>query len=281
MTVDPIALMSSQLAEQALTESAYDGSTDDDGEALEKAMILLTQHYQKRFKHRSGSNNLRFTFGSKKVEPGAPSKTHTPNYEPPKVVEQKKDEKKVMNCFNCGKPRHITKECRVKVVKDVAFYRKKLALAEIKESGTILLGEEEYWMDHSNNEAENEETAAMCFIGDDKSDDEEDDTSSDGSEVISEVNYDFFLSQMNVFITALHDLRSKFTSEKLENQEKSVLIDKLQISLKDEKSILIDTKEEFQKNLNDLELSNQTYRDSLTGLTSSNQNLSDKIIVLE
>ncbi|KAI3707364.1 hypothetical protein L6452_25810 [Arctium lappa] len=221
LSVDPIALLASQLAEQALTESTYDGSTDDDGEAFEKAMILLTQHYQKRFKHKSGSNNLRFSFGSKKIEPGAPSKTYTPKYEPAKVVEQKKDEKKVMNCFNCGKPGHIAKECRVKVIKDAAFYRKKLALAEKKESGTVLLAEEEYWLDHSDNEAENEETTAMCFIGDDNSDDEEEDTSSDDSEVISEFNYNFFLSQMNVFITALHDLRSKFISEKVKNQEKS------------------------------------------------------------
>ncbi|KAI3772140.1 hypothetical protein L6452_03315 [Arctium lappa] len=155
LSVDPIALLARQLAEQALTETAYDGSTDDDdGEALEKAMILLTQHYQKRFKHKSGSNNLRFTSA--------------------KMVEQKKDEKKVVNCFNCGKLGHM--------VKDVAFYRKKLALAEKKESGTILLAEEEYWLDHSDNEAENEENTAMCFIGDDNSDDEEEDTSSDGYE---------------------------------------------------------------------------------------------------
>ncbi|KAI3718757.1 hypothetical protein L6452_19640 [Arctium lappa] len=159
--------------------------------------------------------------------------------------------------------------------------RKKLALAEKKENGTILLAEEEYWLDHSDNEAENEETTAMCFIGDDNSDDEEEDTSSDGSEVISEFNNNFFLSQMNDFITALHDLRSKFVSEIVKNQEKSDLIDKLQISLKDEKSILIDTKEKFQKQLVDLENSNQTYRDSLTEMTSSNQNLSEKIIVLE
>ncbi|KAI3667035.1 hypothetical protein L6452_42077 [Arctium lappa] len=199
LSVDPIALLASQLDEQALTETTYDGSTHDDGEALEKAMILLTQHYQKRFKHKSGSNNLRFTSGSKKIEHGAPSKTYTPKYEPTKLVEQKKDEKKVVNCFNCGKPGHMVKDCRVKVVKDAAFYRKKLALAEKKESGTILLAEEEYWLDHSDNEAENEETAAMCFIGDDKSDDEEADTSSDDfvdifantdKENVSPVSYD-------------------------------------------------------------------------------------------
>ncbi|KAI3677816.1 hypothetical protein L6452_37086 [Arctium lappa] len=49
------------------------------------------------------------------------------------------------------------------------------------------MAEEEYWLDHSDNEAENEETAAMCFIGDDKSDDEEDDTSTDDSEQVLEI----------------------------------------------------------------------------------------------
>ncbi|KAI3759268.1 hypothetical protein L6452_06957 [Arctium lappa] len=277
-SVDPIALIASQLVEQTLTESAYDGSTDDDGEALEKAMTLLTQLYQKRFKNRSGSNNLQFTSGS---NTGSSSKTYTPKYEQAKTVDQKKDDKKVINCFNCGKPGHMVKDCRVKVVKNADFYRKKLALAEKKESGTVLLAEDEYWLDHSVDEADNEEVAAMCFVGDDQSDDEEDDTSSDGSEVISDFNYHFFLSQMNVFITALHDLRAKLVSEKFKNQEKFDFIEKLQISLNDEKSILIDTKEKFQKQLVDLEKSNQTYHDSLTELTSSNQNLSEKIIVLE
>ncbi|KAI3685598.1 hypothetical protein L6452_34848 [Arctium lappa] len=159
-TVDPIALLASQMAEQVLTESTCDGSTDDDGEALEKAMILLSQHYQKKYQKRSGSNNL--------------------------PAEPKKEEKKVVTCYNCGKPEHISKECRTKIVKDVDFYKKKLALAEKKASGTILLVEE-YWLDHSDNEDDNVETAAMCFIGDDNSDDEDEETSTDESEAFEEV----------------------------------------------------------------------------------------------
>ncbi|KAI3715506.1 hypothetical protein L6452_22490 [Arctium lappa] len=90
-TVDLVALLTNQLAEQSLSDNAYNGATDDDGEALEKAMILLSQHYQKKFQPRSSSNNLRFTFGSKNV----------------KVPEAKKD----AVCFNCGKPGHFSKEC--------------------------------------------------------------------------------------------------------------------------------------------------------------------------
>ncbi|KAI3757929.1 hypothetical protein L6452_05473 [Arctium lappa] len=156
--VDPIALLASQLAEEALTDEAYDGSTEDVGEALEKAMILLSQHYQKKFQRRTGSNNLRFTSGSKKIEPGASSKPYVPKFEPAKVV------------------------------KDSAFYWKKLELAEKRENGTILLAKEEYWLDHSDNDAENEETDAMCFIGDDKSDDEEDDTFTDDSKASSSMS---------------------------------------------------------------------------------------------
>ncbi|KAI3664950.1 hypothetical protein L6452_43564 [Arctium lappa] len=206
-TVDPIALLASQMAEQVLTESAYDGSTDDDGEVLEKAMILLSQHYQKKYQKQTGSNNLRFSSGSKKVEPGSTSKPFFPKYESGTAAEPKKEEKEAVTCYNCGKPGHISKECRTKIVKDVDFYKKKLALAEKKASGTILLAEEEYWLDHSDNEADNVETAAMCFIGDDKSDDEDEDTSTDESEVSSDLDFNFISSQMNVITNALHDFR--------------------------------------------------------------------------
>ncbi|KAI3702522.1 hypothetical protein L6452_28261 [Arctium lappa] len=120
-TVDPVSLLTSKLAEQALSENAYDGATDDDGEALQKAMILLSRHYHKKFQHHSGSNNLRFTSGSKNVKV-------------PKV-------KKAVACFNCGKSGHIAKECRVKKVRDSAYYRKKMELAEKRENGTALLAE--------------------------------------------------------------------------------------------------------------------------------------------
>ncbi|KAI3758654.1 hypothetical protein L6452_06223 [Arctium lappa] len=64
-SVDPIALLTKQLTEQALSDNAFDGSTDDIGEALQKAMILPSQHYQKKFQPRSGSNTSRFTSGSR------------------------------------------------------------------------------------------------------------------------------------------------------------------------------------------------------------------------
>ncbi|KAI3715782.1 hypothetical protein L6452_22769 [Arctium lappa] len=150
---DPVALITKQLAEQALSDNAYDGATDDDGEALQKSMILLSQHYQKKFQPRSGSNNPRFTSGSRVKVP----------------------ERKTITCYNCGKTGHISKECRVKKVRDSAYYRKKLELAEKRENGTALLAEEEFWLNHSDDEATNVKIAQMCFVGDDQSDDSDTD----------------------------------------------------------------------------------------------------------
>ncbi|KAI3685669.1 hypothetical protein L6452_34924 [Arctium lappa] len=160
-SVEPIALITKQLTEQALSDNAYDGSTDDDGETLQKAMILLSQHYQKK------------------------------------------------------KTGHISKECQLKKVRDSAYYRKKLELSEKRENGTALLLKEEFWMDHTDDEAANVEIAQMCLVGDDQSDDSE----TDEDEVYSEFDYNFISSQMNIMITAIHELRSKLISEKNLNSE--------------------------------------------------------------
>ncbi|KAI3746348.1 hypothetical protein L6452_08778 [Arctium lappa] len=132
----------------------------------------------------TSSNNLRFNSESKNV----------------KVPEAKKD----VACFNCGKLGHFSKDCRVKVVRNSAYYRKKLELTDKRENRTALLVEEEYWLDHSDDEAANVETAHMCFVGDDQSND--DDSDADEDEVISEFDYNFISSQLNIMISALHDL---------------------------------------------------------------------------
>ncbi|KAI3735458.1 hypothetical protein L6452_14956 [Arctium lappa] len=254
-SVDPVALLRSQLAEQALSDNAYNGSTDDDGEALQKAMILLSQHYQKKFQPRTGSNSSRFT----------------------SVTRAKVPEPKTATCYNYGKPGHISKECRAKKVKDSTYYRKKLELAEKREKGTALLVEEEFWLDHFDNDVSNVEIAHMCLVEDDQSDDSD----TDEDEVYTDFDYNFISSQMKIIITSLSDLRFKLISEKNLNTEKSDLIDKLKISLKDEKSILENTKDIFQKKLDDLENSNKTYLESLMAMTNLNDEFSDKINRLE
>ncbi|KAI3692968.1 hypothetical protein L6452_32794 [Arctium lappa] len=212
-----------QLAEHPLSLNAYNGSTDDDGEALQKAMILLSQHYQKKFQPMSGSNTSRFTCGSKVNVP----------------------ELNTVSCYNCEKTGHMSKECRAKAVRDSTYYRNKMELADKRESGSALLAEEEFWLDHSDDEVGNVVIAQMCLVGVDLSDDS--DTDEDG--VYSEFDYNFITSQFDIMIHALLYLHSNLIYEKNLNSEKSDLIDKLKISLKDEKSILENTKDIFQKKL--------------------------------
>ncbi|KAI3707109.1 hypothetical protein L6452_25334 [Arctium lappa] len=188
------------------------------------------------------------------------------------------DAPKTTACYNCGKSGHISKECRAKKVRDSTYYRKKLELAEKRKNETALLAEEEFWLDHSDDEAANVEIGQMCFVGVDQSDD---DSETYEDEVYSEFDHNFISSQMNIMITALSDLRSRLISEKNLNSEKSDLIDKLKISLKDEKSILENTKDVFQKKLEDLEDSNKTYLESLTAMTTLKDEFSDKINKLE
>ncbi|KAI3730059.1 hypothetical protein L6452_18735 [Arctium lappa] len=161
-SVDPVALITKQLSQQALSDNAYNGSTDDDSKALQKAMILLSQHYHKKFQPRSGSNSSRFTYAS--------------TFKVTKL--------KTASCYNCGKSGHYSKKCRAKKVRDSAYYRKKMELAEKRENGTDLLAEEEFWLDYSNDEASNVEIAQMCLIGDDQSDDS--DTVVDESKILDD-----------------------------------------------------------------------------------------------
>ncbi|KAI3669849.1 hypothetical protein L6452_41291 [Arctium lappa] len=103
-TLDPVALLTSKLSEQALSENAYDGATDDDGEALQKAMILLSQHYQKKFQSRSSSNNLRFTSGSKNVQ--------VPEAKKPAACHLSKDcYSRQGVCYECKEPGHLKRNC--------------------------------------------------------------------------------------------------------------------------------------------------------------------------
>ncbi|KAI3771016.1 hypothetical protein L6452_02167 [Arctium lappa] len=160
-----------------------------------------------------------------------------------------------------------------------------MELAEKRENGTTLLVEEEYWFDHSDDEADTIETAHMCLIGDDQSDDDE----TDEDEVISEFDYTFISSQMNIIITALSDLRSKLISEKNLNSEnleeklfsqKQDSISGLSSDSKENKKAFLKSKN-FSQTFSDSEATSYLLVDQLGFLgkiVSSDSNIKSKIL---
>ncbi|KAI3697946.1 hypothetical protein L6452_31052 [Arctium lappa] len=115
-------------------------------------------------------------------------------YEENRYVEKKPDEKQkyvndytstektaddLIKCYNCGKVGHYTKDCRKPKVRNSEYYKNKMLLAKQQEVGKALMAEDEYWLDHSDNEEEKEEEAHMFLMGNTVKDDDSEDETSD------------------------------------------------------------------------------------------------------
>ncbi|KAI3734325.1 hypothetical protein L6452_13791 [Arctium lappa] len=84
--------MTAKFTEQVF-ENTYDGNIDDEGEALQKAIILLSQQFARKFPNRASSNNnLRLSSGSRKVDFSG-SKTIYPKPDHPKLSKENKENK--------------------------------------------------------------------------------------------------------------------------------------------------------------------------------------------
>ncbi|KAJ9544347.1 hypothetical protein OSB04_024054 [Centaurea solstitialis] len=69
-----------------------------------------------------------------------------------KSYEKDKTDEKGNVCFNCGKPDHFVKDCKVPKVRDFDYYTKKAQLARCKSEGKVLMAEEECWYDDTSDD---------------------------------------------------------------------------------------------------------------------------------
>ncbi|KAI3718398.1 hypothetical protein L6452_19267 [Arctium lappa] len=132
------------------------------------AMLMWTKAFQKKFYKNPGSNSQRYSSGSRNYE-------HKERIEGKRLEEKRPEEKKYRaeekkqpeptKCYNCGKLGHFAKDYRKPKVRNSEYYKNKMLLAKQQEDGKALMAEDEFWLDHSDEEEEKEEKAHLCFIG--------------------------------------------------------------------------------------------------------------------
>ncbi|CAH9106607.1 unnamed protein product [Cuscuta epithymum] len=173
---DPFALVmetqtrsttKTQKKKKAVVMSEEDEGSDEEIDMesemaeLQKKMALLTKQYNRRFiKKNTSSNKLR---------------TSSSNYKP-KRFEQNSSEGVVAaeeppKCFNCGKPGHLIKDCRLPRRRDFNYYKQKMLLnkqkmfmAKQEDENAALLAEKDHWMEDDSSDEEEENLALMAIV---------------------------------------------------------------------------------------------------------------------
>ncbi|KAI3735422.1 hypothetical protein L6452_14918 [Arctium lappa] len=175
--VDPIALVATKKEKEkkdkkkkkkvvvsSSVDSDVDISDSDDGENLKQAMLLLTRAFQKIFYKKPESNSHRYSSGSRyfdhkeKIEG---RRFDEKRYEGNKSEEKikfvndyggKKRSDELIKCYNCVKVGHFAKDFRNPTLRNSDYYKNKMLLEKQKEAGKALMVEDEYWLDHSDDE---------------------------------------------------------------------------------------------------------------------------------
>ncbi|KAI3729597.1 hypothetical protein L6452_18258 [Arctium lappa] len=141
-----------------------------------------------------------------------------------------------IKCYNCGKMSHYAKDSRKPKVRNSQYYQNKLLLARQQEAGVALMAEDEFWLDHSEEEEEDkEENAHICLMGKEDKNDESDDEAV--NEVLNLTPKDF-ITKLETMGVELQNLQNNLKNEKEKVAKKNKKIFELNTSVISNKDLI-------------------------------------------
>ncbi|KAI3758565.1 hypothetical protein L6452_06132 [Arctium lappa] len=141
-----------------------------------------------------------------------------------------------IKCYNCGKLGHYAKDCRKPKVRNSQYYQNKLLLARQQEAGVALMAEDEFWLDHSEDESdEKEENAHICLMGKEDKNDESDDE--EVNEVLNLTPKDL-ITKLETMVVKLQNLQNNLKNEKEKVAKKNKKIFELNTSVISNKDLI-------------------------------------------
>ncbi|KAI3746366.1 hypothetical protein L6452_08796 [Arctium lappa] len=134
---------------------------------------------------------------------------------------------------------HFAKDCRRSKVRNSDYYKNKMLLAKQQEAGKALMAEDEYWLDHSDDEEEDgekDEAVNMCLMGQIESDAEAD-SDNEEEEVCNLSDLDF-MNKMPATSLKQKELESNLKQENGVITDKNQLIQKLSNEIAEQKVLV-------------------------------------------
>ncbi|KAI3715524.1 hypothetical protein L6452_22509 [Arctium lappa] len=181
--------------------------------------------------------------------------------------EEKREERKDEpgRCYNCGKFRHFSRDCKFKKVKNSEYYARKSLIAKKAEEGKVLMAEEENWLFQSSDDEEQVHFTQVSYMA--KLDGDDEDSEAQSEDANSEVSDNSELIES--LMTQIHSMKDELSllKGKLSSAHQDVLI------FRDENALLKVVVEEKEKEKEGLKAEKDSLKRKISGLEKDLVNL--------